>query len=319
MTAATPGPVDSTDTIRLALRSWPEVETYLQDCKGVIIPLGSTEQHGPTGAIGTDALTAEAVALEVGRRTGVLVTPAQAFGMAEHHLGFAGTMSLQPATLLAVLHDLVLSLGRHGFERVFVINGHGGNIATAKAAFAQAHGTATTRNLPVAPQLRCRLANWFMAGPVMRQARDLYGDKEGHHATPSEIAVTLAVEPSLQSKQRPLPDPAPAGPIHGPDDFRRVMSQISSDDVRKVAHLARLDLPEEKIATYTDQLESILEYVGQLQEVDTKGVPETTRAVEVTNVTRADGVQPTPVREEILSQAPQREGDFFRVPKILAD
>ena len=221
MTAATPGPVDSTDTIRLALRSWPEVETYLQDCKGVIIPLGSTEQHGPTGAIGTDAITAEAVALEVGRRTGVLVTPAQSFGMAEHHLGFAGTMSLQPATLLAVLHDLVLSLGRHGFERVFVINGHGGNIATAKAAFAQAHGTATTRNLPVAPQLRCRLANWFMAGPVMRQARDLYGDREGHHATPSEIAVTLAVEPSLQSKQRPLPDPAPAGPIHGPDDFRR--------------------------------------------------------------------------------------------------
>ena len=104
---------------------------------------------------------------------------------------------------------------------MFVIIGLGGNIATAKAAFAQAHGTATTRNLPVAPQLRCRLANWFMAGPVMRQARDLYGDKEGHHATPSEIAVTLAVEPSLQSKQRPLPDPAPAGPIHGPDDFRR--------------------------------------------------------------------------------------------------
>ena len=212
MTAATPGPVDSTDAIRLALRSWPEVESYLQGCKGVIIPLGSTEQHGPTGAIGTDALTAEAVALEVGRRTGVLVTPAQAFGMAEHHLGFAGTMSLQPATLLAVLHDLVLSLGRHGFERVFVINGHGGNIATAKAAFAQAHGTANTRNLPVAPQLRCRLANWFMAGPVMRQARDLYGDKEGHHATPSEIAVTLAMEPSLQSKQRPLPDPCASRP-----------------------------------------------------------------------------------------------------------
>ena len=97
------------------------------------------------------------------------------------------------------------------------------------------------------------------------------------------------------------------------------MSQISSDDVRKVAHLARLDLPEDKIATYTGQLESILEYVSQLQQVDTEGVPETTRAVEVTNVTRADGVQPTPVREHILNQAPQREGDFFRVPKILAD
>ncbi|MEB3272013.1 MAG: creatininase family protein, partial [Synechococcus sp.] len=165
------------EAIRLQLRSWPEVEAYLEHCRGVIVPLGSTEQHGPTGAIGTDALTAEAVALEVGRRTGVLVTPAQSFGMAEHHLGFAGTVSLQPATLLAVLHDVVLSLARHGFERIYVINGHGGNIATARAAFAQAHGTAAARGLPVADRLRCQLANWFMAGPVMQEARSLYGDR----------------------------------------------------------------------------------------------------------------------------------------------
>ena len=97
------------------------------------------------------------------------------------------------------------------------------------------------------------------------------------------------------------------------------MSHISADDVRKVAKLARLNLPDDKNATYTDQLESILGYVSQLEQVDTTGVPETTRAVEVTNVTRQDGVDPTPVREEILNQAPQREGDFFRVPKILAD
>jgi aspartyl-tRNA(Asn)/glutamyl-tRNA(Gln) amidotransferase subunit C len=83
--------------------------------------------------------------------------------------------------------------------------------------------------------------------------------------------------------------------------------------------LARLNLPDDKIATYTGQLESILGYVSQLEQVDTTGVPETTRAVEVTNVTRQDGVNPTPVREEILNQAPQREGDFFRVPKILAE
>ncbi|MFZ0409418.1 MAG: creatininase family protein [Cyanobium sp.] len=211
----------SLEAIRLQLRSWPEVEHYLQSCRGVIVPLGSTEQHGPTGAIGTDSLTAEAVALEVGRRTGVLVTPAQAFGMAEHHLGFAGTVSLQPSTLLAVLHDVVLSLARHGFERIYVINGHGGNIATARAAFAQAYGTAASRGLPGADRLRCRLANWFTASPVTREARTLYGEREGHHATPSEIALTLHLEPSLASKQRPLPEAAPAGPIHGPDDFRR--------------------------------------------------------------------------------------------------
>jgi len=209
------------EAIRLQLRTWPDVEAYLQICRGVILPLGSTEQHGPTGAIGTDALTAEAVALAVGQRCGVLVTPAQNFGMAEHHLGFAGTMSLQPATLMAVLHDVILSLARHGFERIFVINGHGGNIATCRAAFSQAYATAAARQLPGAERLRCRLANWFTAPSVMQLARELYGDREGHHATPSEIALTLHLEPSLEQVQRPLPEAAPAGPIHGPDDFRR--------------------------------------------------------------------------------------------------
>ena len=97
------------------------------------------------------------------------------------------------------------------------------------------------------------------------------------------------------------------------------MSKITADDVRKVAKLSRLNLPEETIATYTGQLERILDYVDQLQAVDTEGVTPTTRAVEVVNVTREDAVVSTDVREELLDQAPQREGDFFRVPKILAD
>ncbi|MFM7086628.1 MAG: Asp-tRNA(Asn)/Glu-tRNA(Gln) amidotransferase subunit GatC [Cyanobium sp.] len=97
------------------------------------------------------------------------------------------------------------------------------------------------------------------------------------------------------------------------------MSRISADDVRKVAQLARLELPEDKITTYTAQLERILDYVAHLEQVDTEGVPPTTRAVEVVNVCRQDGVEPTPVREQLLDLAPQRQGDYFRVPKILGD
>ena len=97
------------------------------------------------------------------------------------------------------------------------------------------------------------------------------------------------------------------------------MGKISADDVRKVAQLARLELPEATIATYTAQLERILEYVAHLEQMDTEGVPPTTRAVEVVNVSRDDRVDPTPVREELLDLAPEREGDFVRVPKILAD
>ncbi len=206
---------------RLQLWSWPEVECYLKHNKGVILPLGSTEQHGPTGAIGTDSLTADAIAQAVAERTGVLVAPPQPFGMAEHHLGFPGTISLQPSTLLALLQDVVISLVRHGFERIYVINGHGGNMATARAAFSQAHGRSASLGLASAPRLRCKLASWFLAPAVMSHARQLYGEREGQHATPSEIAVTLHLYPHLAEKLRPLPEPAPVGSIHGWEDFRR--------------------------------------------------------------------------------------------------
>ena len=97
------------------------------------------------------------------------------------------------------------------------------------------------------------------------------------------------------------------------------MGSINTDDVRHVAQLARLALPEEGLATITGQLESILDYVSHLQSIDTTGVPPTTRAVEVVNVTRADRVQSTAVRDDLLNQAPRREGNLLVVPRILAD
>ena len=95
------------------------------------------------------------------------------------------------------------------------------------------------------------------------------------------------------------------------------MTQISSDDVRKVAKLARLNLPEEEITLYANQLEEILEYIKQLEKVETHNVPLTTRAVEVTNILREDIVETTTIRNNLLDLAPSREDDFFRVPKIL--
>ena len=95
------------------------------------------------------------------------------------------------------------------------------------------------------------------------------------------------------------------------------MTKISASDIRKVAQLARLELPENQIEIYTSQLEEILSYIDQLQEIDTQNIPPTTRAVEVVNAMREDLVEVNFSREDILNQAPHREGDFFRVPKIL--
>lgn len=92
---------------------------------------------------------------------------------------------------------------------------------------------------------------------------------------------------------------------------------IDIDQVRKVANLARLELSDSEQAQFTSQLNGILEYVQQLDELDTTNVPPTTRAIEVSNITRPDQLEIFADRELILESAPDREEDFFRVPKIL--
>jgi len=92
---------------------------------------------------------------------------------------------------------------------------------------------------------------------------------------------------------------------------------IDREQVHKVANLARLELTPEEEQQFTIQLGSIIDYFQQLNELDISGVPPTTRAIDVSNVTRADNLQPDPNREAILQSAPEQEGDFFKVPKIL--
>lgn len=95
--------------------------------------------------------------------------------------------------------------------------------------------------------------------------------------------------------------------------------KIDRQQVRKVAHLARLELKPEEEEKFTTQLSSILEYFEQLSELDTETVPPTTRAIDVSNITRDDQLEPFPHREEILSSAPEQDGEFFKVPKIMSE
>ena len=97
------------------------------------------------------------------------------------------------------------------------------------------------------------------------------------------------------------------------------MSRISREEVSKVAELAKLKLNEEQLENHATQIEKILEYINQLEKIDTTNVPCTTRAIEVTNVVRSDINEKYKNRDEILNLAPSREDDFFKVPKIIKD
>lgn len=221
----------------LHLSSWPEVEAYIgrqHDAgrrPGIVIPIGSTEQHGPTGLIGTDALCPEIIAREAQKDcdADMLVGPTFNVGVAQHHMAFAGSMTLRPSTMIAALHDWVASLARHGFERVLFFNGHGGNIATINAAFAEIYAD---RSLAAgadegAPDrahnrtgIRCRLDNWWDYKPVMDFCMKTYGSAHGQHATPSEIAITQWAFPDAIKQADLTPKVAPNGRFTDAQDYR---------------------------------------------------------------------------------------------------
>lgn len=205
----------------LHLCTWPEVEAYLEGSSGIILPIGSTEQHGPTGLIGTDAICAEAIARGVGEAIGAMVGPTINVGMALHHTAFPGSISLRPSTMILVIRDYITCLARSGFTKFFFINGHGGNIATLKAAFSETYAHLADLNFPNADRVQCQVGNWFMCASVYKLAKELYGDQEGSHATPSEVAVTQYVYPEAIKQASLSPQVSSGHKIYGAADFRQ--------------------------------------------------------------------------------------------------
>ncbi|NJN86974.1 MAG: creatininase family protein [Leptolyngbyaceae cyanobacterium SL_7_1] len=205
----------------LHLSTWLEVEAYLTRSTGLIIPIGSTEQHGPTGLIGTDAICAEAIACGVGDASQAIVAPTINVGMALHHTAFPGTISLRPSTLILVIQDYLTSLATAGFTKFFFINGHGGNMATLKAAFAETYDHLARMPMGQGDRVQCRLANWFMCSSVYQLAQELYGNQEGSHATPSEVALTQFIYPDAIKQAELSAEVASGHPIYSAADFRR--------------------------------------------------------------------------------------------------
>ncbi len=109
--------------------TWPEVEEALKTIKVALLPIGSCEQHGPHLELRTDAVRAYEIARRLTSQLHpeTIICPTINYGQSQHHLGFPGTLSLKPRTLMAVVEDILTSLLHHGIRKFLIINGHGGN------------------------------------------------------------------------------------------------------------------------------------------------------------------------------------------------
>jgi creatinine amidohydrolase len=124
--------------IELDKLTWPEVKAEIDTGRDtVVLALGATEQHGRHMPLATDALIGDHLARALAERLDAFVGPTLRVGCSEHHLGFAGTMSLSHSTFAAVVADLVRSLLKGGFRRVVLVPTHGGNFAPLAAAVAE--------------------------------------------------------------------------------------------------------------------------------------------------------------------------------------
>jgi creatinine amidohydrolase/Fe(II)-dependent formamide hydrolase-like protein len=203
----------------LSFSTWPEIETWLAKSKSVVIPIGSNEQHGPTGLLGTDWLCPEIIAHEAHRSgADILVAPTFNIGMAQHHLGFPGTISLKPSTFIAAIGDWVDSLSRHGFEKIYFLNGHGGNIASIEAAFSEIYARYSFAR--TACPFMLKLRSWWQLPGITALADQMFPVGHGSHATPSEIAITQSAYPASIKSVAVSPKIAPTGPIRDALDYR---------------------------------------------------------------------------------------------------
>ncbi len=202
----------------LAHSTWPELEARIARSRTVVVPIGSNEQHGPTGLLGTDWMCPEIIAHHAHETGDLLVAPTFNVGMAQHHLGFPGSISLRPSTMIAALRDWSVSLAGHGFDRIYFLNGHGGNVATIEAAFSEIYSEASWRGERRGFALK--LKNWWDLPGVAKLCERLYPTGHGSHATPSEIAVTQFAYPQSRKSADYAPKIAPSGPIREALDFR---------------------------------------------------------------------------------------------------
>jgi len=191
--------------MRIGETNWTGVEEYLRRDDRAVVPLGSTEQHCGL-SLSVDSILSERVSAEAAEPLSVPVFPALPYGITPHFMAFPGTISLRITTYLAVVGDILDSLARHGFRRILLVNGHGGNTPAQSYAieWMGAH-----------PETTVRFHNWWNAPRVWAKVQQI--DPVASHASWMEnfpwtrlpgAALPETTKPMIDINHARLLDPA---------------------------------------------------------------------------------------------------------------
>jgi creatinine amidohydrolase len=199
-------------TVFLGEMTNPEVEAFLRESQTVIVPVGSTEQHGPHGPLLTDVLVPNEVARRVASQVKAAVAPTVNYGLSYPHAGFTGVVYLRIPTFMALIEDVAVGLATIGFRRIVFLNGHYDN--TLAIAYACANAA---ERLP--PGTDAFPVNYW-DGMTPDEASEFFGPTTGLHANQGEMSAVMAIDPDLfdmdaaNAEMPPFPDVTNAAAVH---------------------------------------------------------------------------------------------------------
>ncbi len=199
-------------TVFLGEMTNPEVETFLDRSQTVIVPVGSTEQHGPHGPLLTDAIIPTEVARRVAPRVHALVAPTINYSLSYPHAGFKGLVYISVPTFMSLIEDVAVGLATAGFRKIVFLNGHYDN--TYAIAYACANAA------PRLPEGTAAFPVNYWDGMTAEEAAEFFDPSNGLHANKGETAAVLAINPDLVDMERanvefpPFPEVTNAAPVH---------------------------------------------------------------------------------------------------------
>lgn len=173
----------------VADRTWPELGEYVAEESVAIVPLGSTEQHGPHLPLATDHLIAEGLAREAAERTGFLRTPTVNVGVSPHHRQFHGTMWVDAPEFRDYVESLTRNLAYHGIDRVVFVNAHGGNVEHLREVGRRLYDDGVAYSV-----------EWMWDNSIPDLVDDLF-EQNGPHAGPKETAMVWYIEDNVREEK----------------------------------------------------------------------------------------------------------------------